>query len=302
MSYQKIMSKNIEEKKYLDLIQKILAEGNEKKDRTGVGTLSIFGQQSRYNLSKFPLFTTKKLGIKGIFHELQWILSGCTDNKKLNENKVRIWDGNSSREFLDSRGLNHYEEGDIGPTYGFAVRNFGYHESYSGCKNNYIGKGGFDQLENAINLIKNDPTSRRILISLWDPNVNDLVALMPCMMTYNFYVDTNNKKLNLSIYIRSSDTLLGYPWNVAYSSLLVYMICNLNGIELTPGELIVSTCDQHIYKNHLEVANQLLEREPYEFPTINVKRKVDRIEDFVVDDFELVNYNAHPYIKAPMAV
>ena len=175
---------NIEETNYLNLIDNIINNGIEKDDRTGVGTLSIFGQQSRYDLTKFPLFTTKKLGIKGIFHELQWILSGSTDNKKLNENKVRIWDGNSSREFLDSRGLQHYEIGDIGPTYGFAVRNFGYHEKYNGCNNNYIGKGGYDQLQNAIDLIKNDPTSRRIIISLWDPNVHDLVALMPCMMYF----------------------------------------------------------------------------------------------------------------------
>ena len=293
---------NNEEQSYLDLIKNILDNGIEKDDRTGIGTFSIFGQQSRYNLSKFPLFTTKKLGLKGIFHELQWILSGSTDNKKLNENKVRIWDGNSTREFLDSRGLNHYDVGDIGPTYGFAVRNFGYHNNYDGCKHNYIGKGGFDQLKNAIDLIKNDPTSRRILISLWDPNVNDLVALMPCMMTYNFYVDTKNKKLNLSIYIRSSDTLLGYPWNVAYSALLVNMICNLNGIELTPGELVISTCDQHIYNNHIDVAKQLIEREPFDFPTLKVKRKVDNIEDCNYEDFELENYKAHPYIKAPMAI
>jgi len=295
-------SENTEEIKYLELLKNIIQNGIQKSDRTQIGTYSIFGQQSRYNLTYFPLFTTKKLRLKSIFYELMWILSGSTDNNILKEKKVKIWNGNSSRDFLDSRGLQHYVEGDIGPTYGFAMRNFGFHNDYKGCKKKYIGKGGFDQLEHAIHLIKTNPTSRRIIISLWDPNVNDMVALMPCMMTYNFYVDTKNKKLNLSMYIRSSDTLLGYPWNVAYSSLLVYMICNLEGVNLTPGELLISTCDQHIYKNHLPVVQKLIKRKPYPFPKLIVKRKVKKITDYKLVDFLLVNYQSHPYIKARMAI
>jgi len=293
---------NLEEKKYIQLLKYIVKNGIQKSDRTNIGTYSIFGQQSRYDLKNFPLFTTKKLRLKSIFHELMWILSGSTDNNVLKEKKVRIWNGNSSRKFLDSRGLTYYKEGDIGPTYGFAMRNFGFHNEYKGCSKNYIGSGGFDQLEHAIHLIKTNPSSRRIVISLWDPNVNNMVALMPCMMTYNFYVDTENKKLNLSMYIRSSDTLLGYPWNVAYSALLVYMICNIQGINLTPGELLISTCDQHIYKNHLSVIDKLIKRKPYPFPTLIVKKKVQKITDFTIEDFSLIGYKSYPYIKAKMAV
>lgn len=291
---------NKEEQQYLDMCQYILTNGIRKEDRTGIGTLSIFGYNLRFNLSHgFPLLTTKKIWLKGIFHELQWILSGSTNNKILQNKGVHIWDGNSSREFLDSRNLSHYPEGDIGATYGFACRHFG--GDYINCLEEYKGIG-FDQLEYVIDKIKNNPTDRRILINLWDGSIMDKVALMPCFMIYNFYVDTVNKKLNLSGYIRSSDSFLGLPWNIGYASLMVYLICNLNDIDLEPGELVINTCDQHIYLNHLDAINQQLNRKPKPFPKLKINRKVDKIDDFVWSDIILEDYNPYPNIKAEMAV
>ena len=292
---------NQEEQNYLDMLQSILDKGVKKKDRTGVGTLSLFAQQLRFDLSKsFPLLTTKKIWLKGIFHELQWILSGSTNNKVLQEKKVHIWDLNSTREFLDSRNLSHYPEGDIGATYGFACRHFG-HKDYTSCLEDYRGKG-FDQLEYVIDKIKNNPEDRRILIDLWDPSMMDKVALMPCFMIYNFNVDTVNKKLNLLGHIRSSDSFLGLPWNIGYAALMVHLICNLNGVDLTPGELVINTCDQHIYLNHIDGVKSQLERKPTQFPQLMVKRKVNRIEDFEWGDISLEGYVAQPNIKGDMAV
>ena len=290
--------KNIQEEQYLNLLSKTLYNGVEKEDRTGTGTLSIFGGYLRFDISKrFPLLTTKRMYMKGVFEELMWILRGETDSKKLADKGVHIWDGNSSREFLDNRGLTHYETGDIGPTYGFAVRNYG--DTYKGCNKKY---NGFDQLEYVIDLLKHNPSSRRILINLWDPTTINKVALTPCMMTYNFHVDTKNKKLNLQMYIRSSDILLGLPWNIAYAGLFSYLICNVKGINLTPGELIICTCDQHLYKNHIEQAKKNLSRYPYEFPKLTIKKKVNEITDFEYKDIKLEEYNCYPGIKAKMAV
>ena len=290
--------RNKQEDQYLNLLSKTLYNGIEKQDRTGTGTLSIFGGYLRFDISKrFPLLTTKRMYIKGIFEELMWILRGETDSKILAKKGVHIWDGNSTRDFLDKRGLTHYETGDIGPTYGFAVRNYG--DTYNGCNKKY---DGFDQLEYAVDLLKNNPSSRRILINLWDPTTINRVALTPCMMTYNFHVDIKNKKLNLQMYIRSSDILLGLPWNIAYAGLFVYLMCNVKGIDLTPGELIICTCDQHLYKNHLEQAKKNLLRYPYEFPKLTVKKEVNDITDFEYDDILLEEYNSYQGIKAQMAV
>jgi len=293
--YRKV---NIEEKKYLDLLKRVLEEGIEKGDRTGVGTYSIFSGYLRFDISeRVPLLTSKRIFFKGIFEELMWILRGETDSKILGNKGVHIWDGNSTREFLDKRGLFHYEAGDIGPTYGFSVRNYG--GKYKGCNKEY---GGFDQLEYVVELLKKNKESRRILINLWDPTVIDEVALTPCMMVYNFYVDTVKKKLNLQMYLRSSDILLGLPWNIGYASLLVYLMCNVNGIDLEPGELVIVTCDQHLYKNHIEQAKKNLSREPYGFPRLKVLKKVENITDFEYSDLKLTQYKCYPGIRAPMAV
>ena len=296
-----ISSPNIEEQNYLNMLEYILKNGIKKEDRTGIGTLSSFGHNLRFNLSNgIPLLTTKKIWLKGVFHELQWILSGSTNNKVLKEKGVHIWDLNSTREFLDSRGLEHYPEDDIGATYGYACRHFG-HSDYKGCQYDYQGMG-FDQLEYVINELKTNPSNRRILINLWDGSMMDKVALMPCFMTYNFYVDTQNKKLNLLGYIRSSDSFLGLPWNIAYASLMVYLLCNLEGIDLQPGELLINTCDQHIYLNHIDAIKQQLTRTPKAFPKLEILRKVNKIEDFNWKDLVLKDYDAMPNIKADMAI
>ena len=296
-----ISSTNKEEQNYLDMLEHILKNGINKEDRTGIGTLSSFGHQLRFNLSNgIPLLTTKKIWLKGVFHELQWILSGSTNNKVLKEKGVHIWDLNSTRDFLDSRGLEHYPEDDIGGTYGYACRHFG-HSDYKGCQYDYQGKG-FDQLEYVINELKTNPSNRRILINLWDGSMMDKVALMPCFMTYNFYVDTQNKKLNLLGYIRSSDSFLGLPWNIAYASLMVYLLCNLEGIDLEPGELLINTCDQHIYLNHIDGIKEQLTRKPKEFPKLEIGRKVNKIEDFEWKDLILTDYEPMPNIKADMAI
>lgn len=292
------IKRNKQEEQYINLLSNVLKNGIKKEDRTGVGTLSVFGGYLRFDISKrFPLLTTKRMYMKGIFEELMWILRGETDSKLLANKGVHIWDGNSSREFLDNRGLIEYEKGDIGPTYGFAMRHYG--DEYKGCNKKYIG---FDQLNYVIDLLKNNKTSRRILINLWDPTTINKVALTPCMMTYNFYVDTVNDKLNLQMYIRSSDTLLGLPWNIAYSSLLVYLLCNVNGIDLSPGELIIVTCDQHLYLNHIEQAKKNIERNSHGFPLLNVLRTVDDITTFEYKDIELKQYTCYPGIKAKMAI
>ena len=190
-------------------------------------------------------------------------LSGQTNNKILNEKNIHIWDGNTSREFLDNRGLNHYQEGDMGETYGFNFRHYG--GFYGTCNDNYNGIG-FDQLEYVLYLIKNDPNSRRIIINLWNPATMNKAALPACLCFYQFYVDTKNKKLNLQIYIRSSDYFLANNWNTLTGAFLVNMICNLKDINLTPGKLTVITGDTHIYKNHIDQVNENLTRTPRHLP------------------------------------
>lgn len=292
--------KNNEELNYLNVMGNILENGIERCDRTGVGTLSLFGLQLKYDLSDtFPLCTTKKLALRWIFEELMLYLRGQTDNKILNDKKITIWNGNTSKEFLEKRGL-PYREGDMGETYGFNFRHFG--GDYKGCDGNYEGQG-FDQLNEVIRLIKEDPTSRRIIINLWNPDGNQRAALPSCLCMYQFYVDTINKKLNLQIYIRSSDYFLANNWNTCTGALFVHMICNLEGIELSPGELTVVIGDAHLYKTHLDAVRTNLERKPNPFPklVINCKKKKD-ITKFEYSDFDLIGYRAQSSIKAEMAV
>ena len=293
--------KNIEEEQYITTLKNIVNNGIETNDRTGVGTLSIFGERFTYNLEDtFPALTTKKIFLRGIFEELMLYLSGQTNNKILNEKNIHIWDGNTSREFLDNRGLNHYQEGDMGETYGFNFRHYG--GFYGTCNDNYNGIG-FDQLEYVLYLIKNDPNSRRIIINLWNPATMNKAALPACLCFYQFYVDTKNKKLNLQIYIRSSDYFLANNWNTLTGAFLVNMICNLKDINLTPGKLTVITGDTHIYKNHIDQVNENLTRTPRPFPKLifNSGPK-DSIYDYTYDDIKLLDYCPYKNIKASMAV
>lgn len=291
---------NHEEQQYLNCLHSILSTGLQRQDRTGVGTFSKFGECFKYNLEDtFPLLTTKKMFVRGIFEELKFYLSGKTDNKILNDKKINIWNGNTSRDFLDKRGLSHYPEGDMGETYGFNFRHYG--AEYKTCKENYEGQG-FDQVENAIQLIKNNPESRRIIIDIWNCSTLDKAALPPCLCKYQFYVNTIDNKLDLMIYIRSSDFFLANNWNTCTGAFLVHMICNLEGIDLTPGNLTVVTGDTHIYNTHLQQVKENLRRVPRPFPKLLVKEKKNNINDFEYSDMKIIGYNPYPNIPAEMAV
>ena len=300
MFNNKYIWKNVEEEIYLSVLDELLKSGNENIDRTGVGTYSLFGKMFKYDLGDtFPLLTTRRQFMRGIFEEFMFYLSGKTDNKILQEKKVHVWDGNTSREFLDNNNLSHYPEGDLGETYGFNFRHYG--AEYKTCDENYKGQG-FDQLANVIDLIKNNPNSRRIIIDLWNSSTLHKAALPPCLCKYQFYINTNDKKLDLMIYIRSSDYFLANNWNAATGALFVHLICNLEGIDLTPGTLTVVTGDTHLYTSHVDQAKENIIRKPRPFPKLIVKNKKQNIEDFTYEDIELIGYKPYPSIKASMAV
>jgi len=286
-----------EEMQYLNLIRKIIESGNQRGDRTGTGTLSLFGAQMRFSLRNgtFPLLTTKKVFYRGIAEELFWFIRGSTSAKELQDKNVRIWDGNSSREFLDSIGLHDREEGDLGPVYGFQWRHFG--AEYTDMHADYSGKG-VDQLAEVINRIKTKPNDRRIIMCAWNPADLNKMALPPCHCLVQFYVADG--ELSCQLYQRSADMGLGVPFNIASYALLTVMIAHVTG--LTPGDFVHTLGDAHVYSNHVEALKTQLEREPKEFPKIVIKRQVEKIEDFNIDDFEVVGYQSHPKIVMDMAV
>ena len=263
-------------KQYHQLLREILNHGNKKSDRTGTGTLSIFGYQMRFNLQDgFPLVTTKKCHLRSIIHELLWFLKGSTNIKYLNENKVTIWD-----EWAD-------ENGDLGPVYGYQWRHWP------------DGKGGeIDQIKNLIQQIKTKPDSRRLIVSAW--NVADVedMALPPCHLLFQFYVAGG--KLSCQLYQRSADVFLGVPFNIASYALFTMMMAQVCGLE--PGEFVHTFGDAHLYSNHLEQAKLQLTREYRSLPTMRLNPQVTDIFDFKYEDFELLNYDPHPTIKAPIAV
>lgn len=294
---------------YLSLMRNILYSGTSNDDRTGVGTLSIFGSMLKYDLrDTFPLCTTKRMFFRAIFEELMFYLSGKTDNKLLQAKGIHVWDGNTSRDFLDKRGLTHYEEGDMGQTYGFNYRHFG--GDYKGCAVDYgldtDNHVGYDQVANIIHLIKNEPSSRRIIIDLWDCSTIDKAALPSCLCKYQFNVNTVKKELNLAIYLRSSDFFLANNWNSTCGALFVHLICNMEGIDLTPGELTVFIADAHLYKSHIEQVKLNLERQPLPFPKLFIKlingEKKKNILEFKFEDLDLIGYKSYPNIKAEMAI
>lgn len=263
-------------RQYLDLMQDILDNGAQKGDRTGTGTLSVFGRQMRFELSEgFPLLTTKKLHLRSIIHELLWFLSGDTNIKYLKDNGVSIWD-----EWAD-------ENGDLGPVYGHQWRSW---PTPSG--------GTVDQITQVINQIKNNPNSRRHIVSAWNPAEVDKMALPPCHALFQFYVAEG--KLSCQLYQRSADYFLGVPFNIASYALMVYMFAQQ--CDLEPGEFVWTGGDVHLYTNHIEQAKLQLSREPLEGPRLNIKRKPDSIFGYAYEDFEIMDYQAHPSIKAPIAV
>ena len=288
-----------EEYQYINLIKDILNEGTIEKGRNG-NTLVTIGSCMHFSLenNKIPILTTKKTAWKTCLKELLWFIKGQTSNKILTEQNVHIWDGNSSREFLDSRGLKFYSEGDLGPIYGFQWRNFNAH--YDTCNHDYSYKG-IDQLQEVIDTLK-DPekrTSRRMIVSAWNPcQLNDM-ALPPCHVMFQFHV-TKGNKLSCTMYQRSIDEICGSPFNIASYSFLTHLIAK--HCDLEPHEFIYYMGNCHIYEEHIEDAKVQIERKPYEFPSLEIVNKRENINDYVMDDFKLHNYEHHPQIKVKMVV
>ncbi|KAL1404584.1 hypothetical protein pipiens_018806 [Culex pipiens pipiens] len=288
---------NEDEMQYLELTRRIIAKGNKRLDRTGVGTLSIFGSQMRYNLrnNTLPLLTTKRVFFRGVAEELLWFIRGRTNAKDLQQKNIHIWDGNSTREFLDSAGFTDREEGDLGPVYGFQWRHFG--AKYKTCDDDYTGEG-IDQLAEVINRIKTNPTDRRIIMSAWNPVDIPQMALPPCHCLAQFFV--SDGELSCQLYQRSADMGLGVPFNIASYALLTHMIAHVTGLQ--PGDFVHTTGDTHVYLNHVEPLQEQLMRKPKPFPTLHFKRVVQSIDDFQFEDFDVRGYDPYPTIKMQMAV
>ena len=268
-------------KQYLDILNRILTEGTQKGDRTGTGTISIFGTQSRYNLADgFPLLTTKKLHLKSIIYELLWFLQGDTNVKYLQEHGVRIWN-----EWAD-------ENGELGPVYGHQWRSW---PDYAG--------GTIDQIQYVIDQLKNNPDSRRMIVSAWNVAEVNKMALPPCHTIFQFYtapLPDGRRRLSLQLYQRSADTFLGVPFNIASYALLLQMMAQV--CDMVPGDFIHTTGDTHLYLNHLEQARLQLTREPRPLPTMKINPDVKSIFDFKYEDFELEGYDPWPHIKAEVSV
>ena len=277
---------------YLDLLQHILDNGGDKGDRTGTGTRSVFGHQMRFDLSKgFPLLTTKKVHFRSIVIELLWFLKGDTNVKYLQDNKVTIWDEWATAEQTARFGRPEHE---LGPVYGHQWRNFGATKNADGTYN----QDGFDQIKWLINEIKTNPNSRRLIVSGWNPNEAGQVALPPCHTLFQFFVQDN--KLSCQLYQRSADVFLGVPFNIASYALLTMMIAQVCGLQY--GEFIHTLGDAHIYSNHFAQTELQLSREPRPLPTMKLNPAVTDLFAFTFDDFELINYDPHPHIKAEVAV
>ena len=263
-------------KQYLQLLDRILKEGEEKTDRTGTGTISVFGHQMRFNLEEgFPLLTTKKLHLKSIIYELLWFLNGDTNAKWLQERGVRIWN-----EWAD-------EDGSLGHIYGYQWRSW---PDYNG--------GHIDQITRVINDIKNNPDSRRLIVSAWNVGDLDNMNLLPCHILFQFYVA--NGKLSLQLYQRSADTFLGVPFNIASYSLLLMMVAQVTGLK--PGEFVYTTGDTHVYLNHIEQVKLQLTREPRHLPKMTINPEVKDIFSFKYEDFTLSEYEPWPHIKGEVSV
>jgi len=271
-----LIRKSIAVQQYLDLLTKILEEGVDRGDRTGTGTRSIFGHQMRFDLSEgFPVVTTKKLHLRSIIHELLWFLAGDTNIRYLNENGVKIWD-----DWAD-------ENGELGPVYGYQWRSWPAPDGRS-----------IDQIEKLLEMIRTNPNSRRLIVSAWNPALVDEMALPPCHSLFQFYVADG--KLSCQLYQRSADVFLGVPFNIASYALLTLMVAQVTGLE--PGDFVHTFGDAHLYSNHFDQAREQLTRTPRPLPQLKINPAVTDLFAFKFEDFELVGYDPHPHIAAPIAV
>lgn len=286
-----------DESQYIQLVRNILESGVTRDDRTEVGTISQFGAQMRFNLRNgtMPLLTTKNTFWRGVATELLWFISGSTNANELSANGVHIWNANGSRAFLDQRGLTEREEGDLGPVYGFQWRHFG--AKYVDMHTDYTGQG-VDQLAQVIHLIKTKPTSRRIVMSAWNPSDLDQMVLPPCHMFVQFYV--HNGELSAQLYQRSADMGLGVPFNIASYALLTHLVAHCCGLKA--GDLVHTIGDAHIYQNHVTALQRQLERQPFDFPTLTIRAKTANIDEITYRDLLLRNYVCLPTIPMEMAV
>jgi len=281
---------------YLNLVNKIILTGEERETRNSI-TKSIFGEKLEFNISEsIPFLTTKKLAWKTVIKELLWFLSGSTDNKKLTDQNVKVWNGNASREYMDSIGFTEREVDDMGPIYGFQWLHF--NADYKDHKTNYNNQG-INQIESILFQLKNDPMSRRIILSAWNPSQLHMMNLPPCHMMAQFYV-SKNRELSCQMYQRSADVGLGLPFNIASYAVLTYIIAKLTNMK--PKKLIIIIGDAHIYNNHEESLKKQVERKPFDFPKliINPNKEYNKIEDFTIDDFILDNYIYHESIVMDM--
>lgn len=289
--------KRHEEYQYLDLLTELIATGDLRANRTGTDTFGKFGKFMSFSLrdGTFPLLTTKTVFWRGLVEELLWFIKGCTDSKVLSNKRVKIWDGNGSREFLDKLGFINREEGDLGPIYSHQWRHYG--AEYKDCHTDYTGQG-IDQLANCIEKIKNNPQDRRIIMSAWNPSDLHKMALPPCHALVQFYV--SNGELSCAMFQRSADFCCGIPLNIASYSLLTCMIAQVCGLK--PGNFLHFLGDTHVYENHVEGAKEQVLRKPFLFPKLVINPLKMNIDEFVYEDFQLQNYKAYPAIKFKMAI
>ncbi len=278
---------------YLDLLRQVRDHGERREDRTGTGTLGIFGAQLRFDLRQgFPLLTTKKVHLKSIIHELLWFISGRTDNQWLQERGVTIWNEWATAEQCARFGR---AEGDLGPVYGHQWRNFGATKKPDGT----YARDGKDQLAELLHAIRTNPSSRRLIVSGWNPQEADQVALPPCHTLFQFYVSTD-KRLSCQLYQRSADLFLGVPFNIASYALLTHMIAQVTGLGV--GDFVHTFGDAHIYANHLEQVQTQLARQPRPRPSLRLNPAVSDLFAFRYEDIQVEGYDPHPAIKAPVAV
>ncbi|EFJ43094.1 hypothetical protein VOLCADRAFT_66296 [Volvox carteri f. nagariensis] len=290
------MASRHDEIQYLELVRELITSGTFRPDRTGTGTYSRFGRTARYNLRHtFPLLTSKRVFWKGVAEELLWFIRGSTNANLLRDKNIHIWDGNSTREYLDSRGLHHREVGDLGPVYGFQWRHFG--AAYKDMHTDYTGQG-VDQLKAIIEQIRKDPNDRRMIMSAWNPAALNEMALPPCHMFCQFYVADG--ELSCLMYQRSCDVGLGVPFNIASYALLTRLVAQVTGLRA--GDFIHVMGDTHVYANHVEPLKEQLKNTPRHFPILNINPAKTDIDSFVFEDFELVDYQPHQTIKMKMAV